>query len=114
MLSDAELRSMLRQLENERVERKASASDRNDLRRAICALANDLRGTGNVGVLFVGVRDDGSCAELNVSDRLLRDLAELRSDGKIHPFPTLSVRDVTLDGCRLAVVTVAPSDNPPV
>lgn len=114
MPSDAELRTLLRAPENERVERKASDSDRNDLRRAICALANDLGGTMQPGVLFVGIRDDGSCAGLPVTDRLLRDLAELRSDGKIHPFPIVVVRNVTLDGCRMAVVIVEPSDNPPV
>ena len=114
MLDEAELRALLRERESERVERKTSASDRHDLRRAVCALANDLGGTGRAGVLFLGVRDDGSCANLPVSDRLLRDLAELRSDGKIHPFPAMSVSEVALDECRMAVVVVTPSDNPPV
>jgi ATP-dependent DNA helicase RecG len=114
MLDEAELRTLLRERESERVERKASDSDRNDLRRTICALANDLAGTGRPGVLFIGVRDDGSCADLRITDRLLRDLGDLRSDGKIHPFPTMHIRALTLDGCQMAVVIVEPSDNPPV
>lgn len=114
MLENGQLERLLRDRENERVERKASASDKNDLRRTICALANDLGGTGQRGVIFIGVRDDGSCAELQITDKLLRDLAELRSDGKIHPFPTMSVDEAILAGCRLVVVLVEPSDNPPV
>ncbi len=114
MLTSDHLESLLRDAENDRVERKASASDKNDLRRVICALANDLGGAGTPGVIFIGVRDDGSCADLPVTDRLLRDLAELRSDGKIHPFPTMTVKEEIVAGCRLVVVLVEPSDNPPV
>lgn len=110
----ATLEELLRDRESERVERKASAADRNDLRRTICALANDVGGTGRAGVIFVGVHDDGRCAGLVVTDRLLRDLADLRSDGKIHPFPTMSVEKLTLAGCDLVMILVQPSDNPPV
>src|SRR5262249_6756316 len=58
--------------------------------------------------------DDRSCANLKVDDELLRSLASFRDDGKILPFPTMSVRRMQLDGCDVAVVIVEPSDNPPV
>lgn len=114
MLDDAELVTLLRDRESDRVERKASASDRNALRRTISAFANDLPGHGKPGVVFIGVDDDGRCVGITISDHLLRQLGELRSDGKIHPFPTMAVQERVLDGCRLAVIFVQPSDNPPV
>jgi ATP-dependent DNA helicase RecG len=49
-----------------------------------------------------------------IDDALLLSLANLRSDGRLTPFPNMSVRAVTLAGCTVAVVEVEPSDNPPV
>lgn len=60
------------------------------------------------------MNDDGSCAGLPISDELLRELADLRSDGTILPLPTMSVEKRSVMGCELAVITVQPSRNPPV
>ena len=65
-------------------------------------------------MIFVGVDDDGTCAGIDVDDRLLRLLAQMRSDGAILPFPRMSVERRVLDGCELAVVTVQPSTDAPV
>jgi ATP-dependent DNA helicase RecG len=62
----------------------------------------------------VGVRDDGSCAGLPITDQLLQALAHMRSDGNILPFPVMSVHRKTLCGCEVAVVIVEPSEAPPV
>jgi ATP-dependent DNA helicase RecG len=113
-MTDAELVALLRDPESDRVERKASLSDREKIREAICAFANDLPNHGKPGVIFVGVRDNGECANLTVSDELLRSLADMRGDGNILPFPTMIVQKRTLDGCELAVVIVYPSGDPPV
>jgi ATP-dependent DNA helicase RecG len=113
-MTDAELVALLQDPESDRVERKASLSDREKIREAICAFANDLPNHGKPGVIFVGVRDNGECANLTVSDELLRSLADMRGDGNILPFPTMIVQKRTLDGCELAVVIVYPSDDPPV
>jgi ATP-dependent DNA helicase RecG len=56
-----ELENRFREDEGNRVEHKRGASDLDTLRKAICALANDLSGTGRPGVLFVGQADDKSC-----------------------------------------------------
>lgn len=100
--------------EGERLERKASASDVNALRRTICAFANALGTADEPGVILVGLHDDGRCAGLSVDDALVRRLADLRSDGKLHPFPTMQVTRAIVDGCEIVVVRVEPSDNPPV
>lgn len=114
MLDAAELQTLFSHDESERVERKESLSDKEKIRQAICAMANDLPGHGKTGVIFVGQRDDKSCAGLNVDQRLLETLAAIRSDGNILPFPVMSVRKETFGLCTVAVIEVEPSTNPPV
>lgn len=113
-MEDRELVALLTDLESDRVERKASISDGKKIRQAICAFANDLPNHKKPGVLFVGVNDDGTCAGLAITDELLLSLSDIRSEGKILPFPVLQVNKRILDGCELAVIIVEPSDAPPV
>lgn len=112
--SDNELAGLLASGESELVERKRSVGDGNAIRRSICAFANDLSARGKPGVLFVGVEDDGTCAGIDVNDELLRVLAQMRSDGSILPFPTMTVDQKTIDGCEMAVVQVTPATDPPL
>ena len=113
-MDDQALEVLLLDLESDRVERKSSAADGSELRRAICAFANDLPNHHQPGILFIGARNDGSCAQLGITDELLRTLADMRSDGNILPLPTMTVQKKTLRGCELAVIVVEPSDAPPV
>jgi ATP-dependent DNA helicase RecG len=113
-MTDAELLSLFQLEETDRVERKENLADRDRVCQAICAYANDLPNYRLPGVIFIGQRDDRSCAGLAITDALLLNLANLRSDGRLLPFPTMYVRRITLDGCEVAVVEVEPSDNPPV
>ena len=112
--TDTELSALFASGESELVECKRSAGDGNAIRRSICAFANDLTARGKPGVLFVGVEDDGTCAGLDVNDDLLRNLAQMRSDGSIQPFPTMTVDKKTIDGCEVAVVQVMPATDPPL
>lgn len=114
MLPDEELERLMQDIESDRVERKESVSDTGKIRQAICAYANDMPGHGVPGVVFVGIKDDGSDAGLAITDGLLRQLADMRSDGNILPLPHMEVDKRTLDGCQVAVVLVHPSDAPPV
>jgi ATP-dependent DNA helicase RecG len=113
-MENRELESLLVDLESDRVERKASLSDPDKIRQAICAFANDLPNHRKAGVLFVGVHDDGGCAGLPITDELLRTLSDVRSDGNTVPFPSMTVQKRILLGCEVAVVLVEPSDAPPV
>lgn len=113
-MGDQELERLLIDLESDRAERKASHSDSEKIRQAICAFANDLPDHRQPGVVFVGAHDDGSCAHLAITDELLRTLADMRSDGNILPLPSMTVQKRTLRGCELAVIIVQPSDAPPV
>ncbi len=114
MLTDDELLKLMQSNESDRVERKRSASDRSAIRRTICALANDLPAHGKPGVIFVGVEDDGRCAQLNIDDELIKTLAQMRSDGSILPMPSMVVQERSLEGCTFAAVIVQPSQEPPV
>lgn len=112
--SDAELEKLLVDGESNLVERRRRASDRSAIRRTICAFANDLPASGDVGVIFVGVEDDGTCADIAVDDDLLSRLAQMRGDGSILPVPAVTVDKKTLGGCEVAVIQVAPAESPPI
>ena len=114
MLSDDELLALLTDMESDRVERKASLADPGRIRQAICAFANDLPDHRQPGVLFVGVSDDGTCANLPITDELLKTLAHMRSDGNILPLPMMTVQKRVLANCEVAVIEVQPSYAPPM
>ncbi|NLF25484.1 MAG: transcriptional regulator [Deltaproteobacteria bacterium] len=114
--ADEELLAMLNDIESDRVERKQSF--RSDVptksRQAVCAFANDLPNHNEPGVLFIGASDDGTPSNEPITDQLLRCLADMKTDGNILPMPVLSVEKRVLNGAEMAVVTVMPSDMPPV
>ena len=112
--SDSELAALLRDGESQLVEFKRNAADGAAIRRNVCAFANDLPGTSKAGVVFVGVENDGRCANAAIDEPFLRKLSEIRSDGAIMPQPSLTVEKRAVDGCEVAVVQVAPSAYPPV
>jgi ATP-dependent DNA helicase RecG len=113
-MQDQELESLLIDLESDQAERKSSISDKAGVCQAICAFANDLPGNRRPGICFIGVDDRGRCANFPITDQLLLTLADIRSDGNLLPFPTLTVQKRTLRDCQLAVLLVEPSDTPPV
>lgn len=110
------LEAMLGDLESDRVERKESFKGNapETVREAVCAFANDLAGHGEPGVVFIGARDDGTPMGMDVTDELLRQLADIKTDGNITPPPTLLVEKRRLSGHDMAVITVWPCDTPPV
>ncbi len=115
-MTDQELEVLLKDIESDVVERKESLGGdaRDTIRQAVCAFANDLPNHRKPGVVFLGARDNGSCSGLPITDELLRTLADMKTDGNILPIPSLSVERKNLTGCNVAVVTVQPSDAPPV
>ena len=102
--------------ESDRVEFKESLGGDAPIRirEAICAFANDLPGHEEPGLIFVGVKDDRTIGDLSVTDRLLQQLADMKTDGNIVPPPSLTVQKQALQGKEVAVITVQPSDSPPV
>ena len=114
--SDAELMQVIAEGETDRVEFKESLSGSaaTRIREAICAFANDLPDHGTPGLVLVGVKDDGTVIGISATDRLLQQLADMKTDGSILPPPTLTVAKRTLQGKDFALVIVEPSNSPPV
>ena len=114
--TDEELLQIIEYSEADCVEFKeslsGSATER--IREAICAFANDLPRREKPGFVFVGVKDDKTIVGLSVTDQLLVQLANMKTDGNIVPPPSLNVEKRVLHGKEIAVVTVQPSDSPPV
>lgn len=73
------LETILADLESDWVERKESFKGKTPqtVREAVCAFANDLAGHGEPGVVFIGAKDNGVPTGLDITDELLRQLAEL-------------------------------------
>lgn len=115
-LTDTQIQLLLADIESDRAERKESFRGKapDTVREAVCAFANDLAGHGEPGVVLIGVRDDGTPMEgFAVSDELLRQLADIKTDGNIVPPPSLLVEKRLLQGSEMAVITVWPCDTPP-
>ena len=83
------------------------------MREAVCAFANDLPNHRQAGVVFIGAKDNGTPSGLPITDQLLLQLADIKTDGNIVPPPTLSVMKHVVRGAELAVITVQPADSPP-
>lgn len=113
-MTNEELVRLMEDLESDRVVRKESMADTDKIRQAVCAFANDLPDHKQPGVLFVGVDDGGRPTGLSITDQLLQNLASMRADGNVLPFPSLTVQKQNLKGHEVAVVLVQPADAPPV
>lgn len=114
MLTEAELRTILSDIESDRVERTMSLGNFDKFAEAVCAFANDLADHRAPGYLMLGVGDAGRVHGVTITDQLLQNLAALRSDGNIQPLPALTVQKFSLAEGDVAVVEVQPSTLPPV
>lgn len=116
VLSDEELLQIIAADESDRVEfKEALAGDApTRIREAICAFANDLPGRQEPGFVLIGLNRNRRIIGVEVTDRLLRQLADMKTDGNIVPPPSLSVEKRTLNDKDIAVVAVQPSNSPPV
>ncbi len=114
--TDDELAQMLADLESDLIERKESfrGDAPNTVREAVCAFANDLPDHRRPGVIFIGAKDNGSPAILPITDELLRQLSDIKTDGNTVPPPTMTVAKRRVGGAEMAVITVQPADSPPV
>ena len=113
-MQEQELENILTSPESDLVERTESGRDLDKIGKAICAFANDSPGHGRPGVIVVGMKDDGSCAGLEINDELITRLSNLKDEGMVSPSPQMSVQEKVFRGCSLVVIVVEPSNAPPV
>ena len=87
--TDQELEALLDDTESDRIERKRpfKGDAPKKARQAVCAFANDLPNHNQPGILLIGAEDDGTPAQEPITDELLRDLSNMRTDGNILPLP---------------------------
>lgn len=114
MITQKELDKLLIDIEADRIEKTISTNDANKFGEAICSFSNDFPAHGLPGYLIIGVKDDGSKAGLTVDDRNLQTLMDFRTDGRILPPPTMTVKKFNYDDGDIVVVEVQPSFQPPV
>ena len=115
MLTDEQIRALLKDIEADNVERTVSTNKTDKFCQAICAFANDIPGHGKPGYLFIGASNKtGKIAGIEITDQLLRNLADHRDSGQIVPLPSLTVQKRSFSEGDIAVVEVQPSDMPPV
>ena len=117
MITEAELLTLLAEVESFRVERTISVNNTDKFAQAICAFANDMAGSRLPGYLLLGADDKtGSPNGLVVTDQLLQNLGSLASNENILPAPAIIIFKMILSSGlgEIAVVEVQPSDLPPV
>jgi len=114
MITTEQLEDLIHNMESDRIEKTIATRDYDKFAEAACAFANDMSNHRMPGYLLVGVKNDNTLAGMTISDADLQYLASLRSDGQILPQPAITVDKITLPDGDVAVVTVQPSDFPPV
>ena len=94
MITKEELIHILSDTESYHIERTASTDNADKFCQAICAFSNDLPGSGENGYLILGVHDNGKLSGLNVDDKLLLQISNIRTDGNILPQPVNGGRQI--------------------
>jgi ATP-dependent DNA helicase RecG len=113
--STKELEDFLNDIESDRVERKRTfRNEAEKARQDICAFANDLPNHNEPALLFFGAEDDGRPSNIQITDEIIRNITDMKTDGNILPLPVFTVEKRILKSAEMAVVTVLPSDMPPV
>ena len=113
-LTEEQLVQLSHKEENEHIEKCESPVAKDKIAKAICAFSNNIIGTKEPIVIFIGIKDNGECAGLTVTDRMLQSISSIRSDGNLQPFPIISVQKIIVNGYEVIAVTVQTSKNPPV
>ena len=108
-LTKDEIRSLLSDIENERVERTISTDNTKKMSEAICAFANDIRNTKKPGYFIIGADDNGKLDGQTFTDEQLRSYAGLRNAGTILPPPALMVYKETFPDGEVAIIEVPQS-----
>lgn len=99
--------------ERDDVEWKRDGDDRDLVRKAVCALANDLPERGG-GHLLVGIRNDGTPTGLTVDDRLILQITNIRDEARVLPRPVMTVEKATFASGECVHVKVEAARMRPV
>ena len=98
MIVSKGLLQMLSDTESYNIERTESTGNMDKFCQAICAFSNDISGSGKNGYLIIGAKDNGELSGLQVDDKLLLQIANIRTDGNILPQPIMTVEKLVSRG----------------
>ena len=114
MITKEHLQKILSDTESYHIEKPVATDNMDKFSQAICAFSNDVADSKKKGYLLIGVRDNGELAGLQVDDKLLLQISNIRTDGNILPQPVMTVEKFSFAQGDVLVVEVTPSQVPPV
>ena len=114
MITKEHLQKILSDTESYHIEKTVATDNMDKFSQAICAFSNDVADSKKKGYLLIGVRDNGELAGLQVDDKLLLQISNIRTDGNILPQPVMTVEKFSFAQGDVLVVEVTPSQVPPV
>jgi ATP-dependent DNA helicase RecG len=114
MINETQLRALISDVENDRVERTVSLDKIDKFCEAICAFSNDLPNHSLPGYFIIGVEDNGTIAGISIGDRDMQRWGAYRSDGNILPVPSYDMKKFDLPEGNICILEVFPSFSPPV
>ena len=114
MITKEHLQKILSDTESYNIEKTVATDNMDKFSQAICAFSNDVADSKKKGYLLIGVRDNGELAGLQVDDKLLLQISNIRTDGNILPQPVMTVEKFSFAQGDVLVVEVIPSQVPPV
>ena len=116
-LSDADFEKLISDGESFRCEWKADFSSKGNKEKicqTICAFANDISDARLVGVIALGVSNDGTPADLAITDALESTVLNVRGEGKIVPLPSFVCKKQIYQGKSILRIEVMPAVSTPV
>jgi ATP-dependent DNA helicase RecG len=114
MITKEKVIALMADLESDRVERTISFR-KDKLGPATCAFCNDFANHKKPGYILLGVNDDGKVNGMTITDDLLLQIGDIKSNGVVLPQPSMTVSEVfKIDGGDVVLVEVQPSLYPPV
>ena len=114
MITKEHLQKILSDTESYHIEKTVATDNMDKFSQAICAFSNDVADSKKKGYLLIRVRDNGELAGLQVDDKLLLQISNIRTDGNILPQPVMTVEKFSFAQGDVLVVEVTPSQVPPV
>ncbi len=93
MITVDKVKELIADMESDWIERTTSIRE-DKLGPVICAYSNDYPNHKHSGYILLGVKDDGSLANMTWNDEQLQTIGNIKSNGKILPQPCIVVSQI--------------------
>jgi ATP-dependent DNA helicase RecG len=92
----------------------SSKDDKEKICRTICAFANDIHAKNSIGIIALGVSDDGTPSGIPITDDLELKIQNIRAEGKIIPLPSFITQKIIYCGHEILCISIYPAISPPI